>query len=286
MKNFYLIIFAFAGLLVSQKASAQCSITQVSQNGNTYVFTAPASQAYYWTVTGAAISGSNTQQSVTVLASSTNFTLCLTTFNNGQCDSCCVTITPPPCGYYIEESDMMCYSASAPNFKKRGRYVLYNCEDMVGKLADWRFIEGNSNFQFVYGPNNTSYVHVMPINPYFYGNVTLQAFEPGTNILLASLVTEVYDCDVCMECRTTSGTVSFNDESKQVIFTSDKKQKIQIEVVDMNSGTPVYVLKNQNVNVGKNTFDLRNSGITESKKVYVVRLTTADNEVASLKILY
>ncbi len=123
MKKILLLLLV---TLVSNYAGAQCSIRGALSpvTGSTYTFSVPSVSAqcadcYYWTATGgASISGSNTGNSVSVVANTAGaYSVSVTYFINGECVSCTKTgtISPavPPCNFQVGVSSFYIASTNS-----------------------------------------------------------------------------------------------------------------------------------------------------------------------------
>ena len=220
---------------------------------------------------------------MTITVSGSCPVLYLTTFNNGLCYSCSVSIG----AYIYEDALQICASSTSSNLKKRGYYFLYDCADNYVN-ADWDVLEGLSNFTVVGLFTNTISLKIIPKYQWMIGyNYTIRAFAPGTTNLIASYVITIQDCDVCTTCRPASGNSSFSyaPDTKQLVYATDEPGKINIELIDPTTGVVAFTLKNLRAQSGKNTFSLNKPAI-QKNKIYVVRLTTENGTIITDKIMY
>ena len=170
------------------------------QNGNVFATSMISAQSYFWEMCSgtSTIVGNNLNGTIQI-----NFTglstLKLVRFKDGICSSTCVDLTsincePPACS--ITELGRVCVSARP--MVSRGYYKL-KCNG-VETNADWRIVEDPNQENFdATNYTNTAYFRVHITNQSWVGNapigyITINAYQPGTNILMASITTFLDDC--------------------------------------------------------------------------------------------
>ena len=206
------ILIAFTGNHIAHAKNAPAlSITKTGATNGYYVgsdvsFTTTAAQSYYWTVSGpATIIGSRTSRNFTIrITGAGSVTVSVVIFANGSCQACApfsFTSSTQPCPYSITEWIPMAYSSSCSCIQKRGDYSLYDCNGTTVR-ADWE-VQPNSGGNCIYwgcsSPGTSRFLNtttVKPIPMCAWGGlqVTVNAYQPGTNNLLASKVVTIQNC--------------------------------------------------------------------------------------------
>ncbi len=203
-----LILLSILFSLVSMASiNAQCSISPGNVTldvGETTTLTAASGQSYYWTVSGpATINGSNTGQSISITATGTgNIQVCVTVFDGGNCYDCCTTVKCNPCGITIIELVPMCWSPTANCYVRRGDFTARDCHGNP-VAVDWDVspkggpnalcMNLGCNTPFIQRKYSTT-VEPVPMCPWTNLNVTIYAYEHGTNNLLATYVATIETC--------------------------------------------------------------------------------------------
>ena len=284
-------------LVLSTSVAWACSITQTGTTNGYYVnsevsFTTSSAQAYYWSVSGpATIVGSKTSQNFKIKITGTgNITVNVTRFVNGSCVNCgSFSFTgTTPCSYSIVEYIPMTYSASCNCLTKRGDYSLKCGSSTVS--ADWEITPNGNNGSCIYWgcstpassrATNTTTIKPIPMCNWVGLNVTIKAYAPGTNTLLASKIVTIQSCGFEDDFPIKREGFQLNLDKNQLEINNSSITPYDIEVYDVLSGKKVKTLNDQKVEQGQYSYNL--AKVLTKNQLYMIVIKDQEGNVITRK---
>lgn len=288
-KYLFTILLSLCCLLGASSATQACKISQISATNGYYVgsqvtFSTPTAQAYFWTVSGpATIIGSNTNQNLTIeITGPGNIYVNVTRFVNGQCIACSgrtiVGEAIPACtDFQIIQYIPMTYGEDCNCWTKRGHYVLKCGDEDV--FADWEISPNGNNGSCIYWgctiPSSSRQLNSTWIKPHPTCNwvnmqVTIKAYTPGTNNLLASKTVTILPCDAGGPKGFKEG-LNIDFDEKQLSFSNESAKAYDLTVIDVLTGKEVTTLKQQHLAKGNYVFNLKDKLIRDKFYLVVVK---------------
>jgi|GEM_PF-4669054 len=156
----------------------------------------------------------------------------------------------------------MCYSAKANCWTKRGDYSAIDCNGNLVQV-DWDVTPKGTNKTCIYsGCNqplnqrlfNSSWIKPLPVCDWRGLNVTIQAYSPGTNILLDSYVTRIDDCfKVPFRKDQTTDEPSFSIQILDNQVGGDKKIKLELAKEQELSVVAIHLVTGKEFELQGNT---------------------------------
>ncbi len=309
---FKITIILLAFVLGSFTSSnAQCSISPSSLSidvGETGTLTASSAQAYYWTVSGSAqIVGSNTGQSVTILATDQGSAqVCVTLFINGECYQCCTTVScNGDCPITIIENIPMCFGQKANCWERRGHYRALDCNGNSA-MVTWDISPKGTNGSCIYNGCNNPFsapvtnteIKPHPVCNWLGLKTTIYAYDPQTGDLLDSYVTTINSCpsgpiigfreaQPNQENQPSLGLRILDNQpggNKVIELEVQKEQSIVVSAVHLVSGKEVVLQANTVVQAGNFRLDFPKDKL-EQGAVYLIVAKSGNDILGKTKLV-